>query len=424
MSRRAAIAVAVMVVLTIVNALWPRSPSPLTSSSFGRAGAGHGALYDLLSETGLSRGRSFEAARRLDDAGTLWWIDPAGVCDGRIARSGMVDVLDAEDVAWPAAAWLRSGGVGVVFLQSADPGGPVLAPQDELVECDAIGGMALPGRVRLRAASEATDEADADDDAEDAPSDAAPPTPTLVEGSFASQPRRLPLDDPWVFEESSDWPVVARARKPDGPEWPFVLARPFGEGLLVVVADSGFTHNAWLDGEDAAPFAVDLVRSFGEPRFDEREHGFLPETSAFRYIASSAALPVYVGLALLGVLHAWRGNALPARSVPEFDPATPTLETYVTSMAALYAGTRDHARVLERYRELTASRLKRHFGLPQEVSRRALAERIERDRQGRPRPGAGRAPLAVLTEPRSVGTEAELASAVGELDALVSEVIH
>jgi hypothetical protein len=199
---------------------------------------------------------------------------------------------------------------------------------------------------------------------------------------------------------------------------PFVLTRALGEGRLVVVADSGFSHNRWLDGDDAAPLAVDLVRAYGVPRFDEREHGLLPETSAFRYLASSAALPAFVGLALLGLLYAWHGAALPARSVREFDPEAPTLETYVSSMAALYAGTHDHARVLERYRELTAGRLRRHFGLPHEVSRIALAERIRRDG----RVAASR--LASLTDATRVESAAELAAAAHELDELVREIRH
>ncbi len=405
MNRPAAIFVAALVVLTTVNFLWPAPPSPLSSSSFGRAGSGHGALYDLLAETGLGRGRSFESARRLADAGTLWWIDPIGVCDGRIARSGEVDVLDAEDVAWPVGEWLRSGGVGIVFLQSGD-GGPVLEAQQELVACDAIAGMLLPDRERLAGEG-----------------------PEVEAGAVVEQARRLPLAEPYAFVEALDWNVAARIRSATSEPRPFVLERSVGKGRLVVVADSGFTHNLWLDQADSAPLAIDLVAAFGAPRFDEREHGFLPETNALRYIAGSAALPVYVGLLVLALLHAWRGSALPARRVQEFDPAAPTLETYTASMAALYAGTRDHARVLDRYRELTASRLRRHFGLSQEVSRRALAERIERDPRTRCDParepeGAARLRerLLALVEPGPVATTAALEAAVRELDALVLEV--
>ncbi len=414
MNRRVLLFFTVMGVITIVNFLWPATPSPLTSSSFGKAGSGHGALYDLLSESGLARGRSFESARRLADPGTLWWIDPEGACDGRIARAGEADILDPEDVVWPVAEWIQAGGIGVVFLQAAEPGGPVLRPQKELVSCDAIAGIPLPEQLRLGPPAESSDPAD---------------SYAVVRGSLPGEPRKLPGSAPHVFKEALDWAVGAQIARPgDGPK-PFLLLRSLGEGMLVVVADSGFTHNHALDRLDSAPFVIDLVAAFGKPRFDEREHGFLPETSAFRYIAGSPARAVYLGLAFLGLLYLWRGNALPARSVQEFDPAAPTLETYVTSMAALYAGTRDHSRVLERYRELTASRLKRHFGLPQEVSRRELAERIEVDRRLRSGGAEGadsgpplRERLAQLTEDRPASRPSEMEATAHELDALVMEV--
>ena len=397
MTRRTVLLVALLAVLSFVNFLWPETPSPLVVSSFGQAGSGHGALYDLLAESSLARGRSFESGRRLEDPGPIWWIDPLGVCDGRIARSGEVDVLDAEDVAWPVGDWIRQGGTAVVWLQSSDPGGPVGDAQEELVLCDAIAGIPLPDRTPLSADADVAH--------------------ATVEGPLLAEPRRIPIGRPFVFEEALDWAVAARARSEEGDPHPFVLSRSVGAGLLVVVADSGFAHNRWLDAGDSAPLALDLVRAFGPPAFDEREHGFLPETSAFRYIAASAAWPVYVGLALLGLLYAWRGNALPARSVKELDPATPTLDTYVGSMAALYAGTRDHARVFERYRELTAARIRRHLGLPQEVGRLALADRIERDRKAGER-------VMWLRDDRRIETAAQLETAVAELDALVTEVTH
>ena len=102
----------------------------------------------------------------------------------------------------------------------------------------------------------------------------------------------------------------------------------------------------------------------------------------------------------------------------EFDPAVPTLETFVSSMASLYAGTRDHARVLERYRELSAERLRRHFGLPPGLARSALADRIRRDG----RVDAQR--LAVLTDAGGVQSATELATAARRLDELVTEVIR
>ncbi len=407
MKRRHVVFVGVLVVLTVANFLWPQAPSPLTSSSFGKSGSGHGAAYDLLTELELARGRSFESGRRFRDEGTVWWIDPVGVCDGRIARSGEADVLDDQDVRWPVSSWIEDGGVAVVFLQSATAGGPLLPPQDALVACDAIAGVRLPRRIRL--------------------GDPDPAEETggfTLEGALLAAPRVLAQPRIYAFEESLDWEVVARFRGEDAPGSPFVLSRALGGGRLVVVADSGFAHNGWLDQGDAAPLLVDLAVRLGAPRFDEREHGFVPETSAFRYITGSPALPVYAGLLVLGLLFVWRGNALPSRSVEEFDPATPTLDDYVASMSALYARTRDHARVFERYRELAASQLRRHFGLPHDVSARSLVERIEADPRRAPAAGQqGRHEgLKVLVEPRAVANAAELATATQELDELVKEV--
>ena len=408
MSRRVAIPVAVMVLLTLVNWLWPSTPSPLSATSFGRSGSGHGALFELLGELGANRGRSLESSRRLSGDTTIWWIDPLGVCDGRIALQGEVDVLDADDVAWPGGAWVRAGGTAVVLLQSADPGGPLERAQEQLALCDAIAGIELPRRSQLRAAG-----FDPESDAEELAS-----AGMIVSGEVLRAPRGLSSPRAYAFDESLDWQVAAEIQLGDEPAAPFVLSRVLGDGQLVVIADSGFSHNRWLDAADSAPLAVDLVLAYGAPRFDEREHGLLPETSALRYLTRSQALPTILGLALLGALYAWRGTALPARSVQEFDPAVPTLEAFVSSMAALYAGTRDHARVLERYRELSAERLRRHFGLPQGFSRLALADRIRRDG----RVGAER--LAPLTDAGTVNTATELAAAARRLDELVTEVIR
>ena len=72
--------------------------------------------------------------------------------------------------------------------------------------------------------------------------------------------------------------------------------------------------------------------------------------------------------------------------------------------------------MLERYRELTAARLRRHFGLPQELGRTALAERIQRN--GR----VAASQLALLTDQGAADTAAELAATARRLDELVMEV--
>lgn len=428
MNYRVAVAVVLLVLLMLVNTLWPASPPPFSASSFGKSGIGHAALFDLLVELDLNGGRSLESIDRLTGQHTLWWVDPLGVCDGRIAMRGEVDVLDPEAVAWKGGPWIAEGGVGVVFLQSAAPGGFVTPEQEELVLCDAIAGFALPYRspFALHDGSSAGQQSNAarrltESELRSRGPLAVPEDALVVSGRATLEPRRLALGTAFAFDDALDWEVAAEITAADGRSAPFVLVRAVGAGQLVVVADSGFTHNRWLDAAEAAPLAVDFVRHFGVPRFDEREHGFLPETSAIRYLARSAAWPIFVGLAVLGLLYAWRGAALPARSVEEFDPATPTLETFVSSMAALYAGTRDHGEVLARYRELVAGRIRRHLGLPPEVSRDALAERIRRAVRGAP---AVLARLEQLTETRQVESEAELAAAIRDLDQLAREITH
>jgi len=413
--------VAGLAVLVVAGLLLPQSGGERSPSSFGSTPTGTRALHDLLDELDLSAGRSLEPVARLPERGTVWWIAPDGVCDSRIAASGGVDILDPEAVSWPARAWIEAGGTAVVFLDANEPG---------RIPCDAIAGIGLPERKpsRGRSGSEGVARGTPSDPP---PADAGVEAETVVvSGPLTPSPRRLAGDGIMVFEETLDWFEAAsvsalppggsrgetESASPVGGAGAFVLEREWGAGRLVAVADARFTRNQWLDSEDAAPLAVDLVRRYGIPLIDEREHGFISETSAVRYLVSSPAWPVFVGLLLLGVLFAWWGTALPARSVEEFDPETPTLATFVDSMAALYSRSRDHSRLLERYRELTAARLRRHFGISPEVPVAALAERIERDRQ------VALGALQSLTDRRRVDGARELAAAARELDELVREV--
>ena len=68
-------------------------------------------------------------------------------------------------------------------------------------------------------------------------------------------------------------------------------------------------------------------------------------------------------MAVLGLLVIWRGHAWPTRVVEEFDPDVPTLAAFVDSLSRLYSGTRDHARVFERYRAVCLDRIRRALGL-------------------------------------------------------------
>ena len=395
--------------LALLNASLPDEGRELSGSSFGSVPQGHRALFELLTRLDLTRGRSLSALRDWPAGATIWWVEPMGLCDARIAMQGEVDVLDPAAVVWGGRDWVEAGGTAVVFLEP---------PDTAAVVCDAVAGIALPGRSPLESGRGDPDSAAG----EGVGSSEVPSAPegraAQVDGPRLPLARRIPAAGVTVFDGALDWRVAAWLRRPGSargprPETsgpgaaergvagqgaaPFALERDLGEGRLVVVADAGFLRNARLDALDAAPLALDLVRAYGAPYLDEREHGFVPESSAARYLVRSAALPVFLGLALLGALVAWRGSAWPARRVAEFDPETPTLETFVDSMATLYARTGDHRRVLERYRELTLARLGRHFGMSPAASPRAVLERVERS----VRSGAGAVGgLACLRESR------------------------
>jgi hypothetical protein len=173
-----------------------------------------------------------------------------------------------------------------------------------------------------------------------------------------------------TFEETGGASVRAMV---DGR--PFVVATPVGKGTLVLVADAAPLRNQWLDKGDAAVFTMDLVRAFGVPHIDERNHGMHLERGALRYLLHSAAVPALLGILLLGLVTVWHGNLWPARTAVTGATPAPTLDAFVDSLAQLYARTGDYARVAERYRQLTAARLRRHFGLPVETPLETLLDR-------------------------------------------------
>jgi hypothetical protein len=163
---------------------------------------------------------------------------------------------------------------------------------------------------------------------------------------------------------------------------------------------------------------MDLARAFGAPRFDERSHGLHRERHPVRFLLASAArLPLAGGL-VLALLFVWAGAAWAPRRISDATVGAPTLDEFVDSLARLYAGTGDYARVLERYRELTAARLRRHFGLAAEIPLSELIDRVARGRR------VDRAALARLAGGAAPADAAGLRAAVRRLDALVAEAVR
>jgi hypothetical protein len=400
-----------VLVLAVVGMLTSSGDKPFTVTSFGKLPVGYGALFDLLSELGLPVARSYAAGSDLPRAATLWWVRPAGVCtaatgaDAPAAGAAGPDRAAGDDGTFDAGAWIEDGGTAVVFL-------PPLGPN---AACASIAGIVVPPRTPR----DAERDADAQDDVRAAGRShrrmrqgaAGALQLQTVEGPLVPSPRQLRGPGFSAFDSSGEWQVRARL---DGQ--PFVLEHALGRGRLVVVADARVFSNAWLATGDAAPLALDLARAYGVPRFDERAHGLRAEDSALRYLAASPAAFVFLGLALLGGVFAWRGSAWPARTLGDGSLGAPTLEAFVDSLAGLYARTHDYGRVLTRYREFSVARLRRHFGQPADTPAAVLIARVYEARRATPQA------LALLTRDAPVRSEAALHAAVHALDHLVEEV--
>jgi hypothetical protein len=202
---------------------------------------------------------------------------------------------------------------------------------------------------------------------------------------------------------------------------PFALARSLGAGQLVVVADARIVSNARLAQGDAAPFVFDWVRDYGAPWIDEHFHGVVPESRGLRYLAGSPAWAAGVGLLALGGLVFWRGQAWPLRRVDEVDPDAPTLSTFVDSVALLYAGSRDHERVFERYRALGLERIRRILGLAPGTPVEIVVEML-RAREAAWQALGQTGFRELLTRPVPVASAEELARLGARLDVLVEVV--
>ncbi len=460
MSRARRSAVAALVVLTVLGLLWPRERSTFEANSFGTLPAGQRALFELLTELDLPVARSFEGPEALAADAVVWWIEPRGLCDAGADGQG------AAATSWDPRPWLRAGGTAVVFLPTR-PYWSGAGPVPRFVEdtrCERLGPFALPPRdeVAVRPPEQEDDPATpADTEEEDVPlgdwlrgqlgRDDGELHVQRLEGELVRRPRVL--DGPRLrrFRSAGDFAVRAYLRsaaprtagfaaasgsegpspgpggagvEATGPEEvaeparaPFVLERAEGDGRLVVVADGSFLSNAGLGRGDAAPLALDLVRAFGPPALDEREHGLRREQRPLVYLAGSPALGVFAGLALLGLLALWHGTALPRRAVREVDPSAPELERFVESLAGLYARSRDHARVADRYRALSLARVRRHFGLAPEVPDAEVLARLRRERRLPPDALAALDPGT----PLAVSSAAELRAAARRFDRFVKE---
>ncbi len=450
MSRAIRSGLTAFVILVVVALFWPTPISDLGADSYGRTGPGQRALFELLDEIGVPVRRSLQRAEGLDPNATLWWIQPwawcgspdedaaAGKSDEDFGDIDEPDTLEIVEAPGPPEAWLQAGGTAVVFLPSWLPAvdRPWDTGEDKRLAppCEELAGRTLPPRA-LAAAEPESDSTSSEESGSDEEQQAlfsrwwrgeldrspivADYEPQEVTFSAGGSPRALPIRPLLNFDQDATaakdetFRVLARL---DGE--PFILEAEVGAGRLVVVADSGFLLNRWLDLGDAAPLAVDLVRRFGAPVIDERTHGYSDAPSLSAYLLGSAAVPVFVGLVGLGLLIWAHGSALPARRVTEFDPAAPALEPFVDSLAELYGRSKDFGALGVRYRDLSFARIRRHMNLAPDFPKARIIERLKRD----PRRSLTRLRWLEAGTVEAVVNEADLRAATSELDALVEEV--
>lgn len=320
----------------------------------------------------------------------MWWIEPTSLCGG-----GEASGEDAR--AWSGGEWVEHGGTAVIFL-AAGTGPP---------GCATIAGFALPERRELGKADEPSAAPTTPEQLEQvlAPTDAAP---RQVSGDRVPAPRNLTTTTVGAFAEAKDWQIAAAV---EGK--PFILERARGRGRVVVVGDAQFLGNVWLDHADSAPLAMDLVHAYGAPIFDERDHGFGATGGSLAYLWRSPARGALLGLMVLGVAFAWWGAAQPPRTADSPSAPAPTLESYVHSLATLYARARDHAAVAAQYRLFTLGQLRRQTGLPPDVPAALVVERLLHQRVLDP------AEARLLREPPPVASAEELRQQTHLFDAIL-----
>jgi hypothetical protein len=387
-----------------------QDPLEFTPTSYGTLPSAYGALHDLFALLDVPVERSFADPDALDPQATVWWIEPERICAKLPAAvdagTGGDEEAEPDPVPrdWDLAPWIRTGGTAVVFASG-------------LADCEAerrIGELVLPAP-RLPGFRGAKDEAEDEtlpeesDDLSDGIYPRADWAPQQITGPIVGAPRSLPVPTLATFDEVPEpFSVVAVSLKNA-----FAVEAPLGAGRLVLVADSVFLRNLWLDAGDAAPLAFDWLHAYGVPRLDEREHGLSDTPSATAYLVRSPALPVFAGLAASGLLFGWAGATLPRRRIGETRPAPPTLRTYVDSLARLYARAGDHGEVFERYRDHALARLRDAMSLAHDASTERVQERL------RAEPRVANADIEVLGAGLGIRGAADLRRACDAIDRLL-----
>lgn len=319
----AAIAVLLGLVTVINIAFIPDFELDASATSYGRAGNGFGAAYELLGELGFAVGRSRSRYADVSADRTLWLLAP--------------------ETAHGLRAWLESGGTAVL-----------IEPKDSvLLELGIL--LATEYEPMLENSS------------------------TTAYGAFRTGP--LQLDVTSVFAPDHELETVLEiAGKP------LVLLERLGAGHVLVVADAEPFRNAQLDKGDHARFVVELARAFGAPVFDERSHGLVNETTLWAALGIGRVAMICSGLGMLALVVLWSARRVPSAARIAEPRVDSSLGQYVDALAHSYErkGPRASAEVYRAYVHGLRHRLRRAIYGRRPASDALLSGRLEGELRGEP----------------------------------------
>jgi hypothetical protein len=325
----------------VSSMLGAEPPLVQTRTSHGGIPAAWGAAFDLLQELGLRPERTRAPWPVRPAAQAQWIIDPAWH-----ARELPHQLAALEEFAGRGGSVVLVGAGGDVLeglgfgagLRESDPGIEADLADAGVEPEDAV-DAGTPARARAPALSGEL-------------------TPRLMHGPWLRRPRRVEVAAHRLFASDALRADEVRVRSSAG-----VLAfeRQLGRGKIVALADAAFLTNERLGNHDNAAFLVDLVQAFGQPVFDERCHGLLPERSPWSALGGGFVLLAALSLSALGLSVVQYARRWPALRAPERALPPPSLELFVGSLAALYRarGRSEPAAVFRAYRAGFLRRLAR-----------------------------------------------------------------
>jgi hypothetical protein len=240
-----AVAVAIVVVLSLANSRQEEQPSLYSSYDTGRNG--YRALYEVLRRERVATGRFEEELGNLHHfAGTM--ILSANAADGI--------TIDPPDAA--RLALLVRGGARLVVLGE---------PDDVLAKA-----LSLPATREIAAVSLAR----------------------AISGPFTQSVRRVGANVTAVFREKREVRALLIARGAAA-----AIFYALGRGTVIAVSAPDVFSNSNLASNQNAWFAYDVLSGATPVLFDERLHGYAQGNSMWEVLPSTVRGAVWIALAIL-----------------------------------------------------------------------------------------------------------------------------